>query len=172
VKTVAAATAALPAETDATLPAWLAHQWEQADAGALKLHVTARALALRAAQPALWREGRYLPIRVQGPAAEHLVAYARVLGDTAVVTLAARLPHGLTGGDEQRLRDASLWQHTTIELPAAVLRAWRSHGPAATVVDALSGQSHPLPADGPWPVSALFAHQPLALLHAGPSYNA
>jgi len=168
---LAAALDALPAAQDPALPAWLAQQWQQPDAGALKLHVTARALALRAAQPALWRDGRYLPIAVQGPAAEHLVAYARVLGDEAVVTLAARLPHGLTGGDEQRLCDAALWQGTTIELPAAVLRAWRSRGPAPTLLDALSGRSHGLPADGPWPVQSLLAHQPLALLHAGPSYN-
>ncbi|MFJ1702421.1 malto-oligosyltrehalose synthase [Kitasatospora sp. NPDC088346] len=67
-----------------------------------KLHLTTTALHLRRTHPF----GPYRPLEATGPAAGHLVAFAR--GD-GVVTLATRLPYGLQrrGG----------WADTTVALP-------------------------------------------------------
>jgi (1->4)-alpha-D-glucan 1-alpha-D-glucosylmutase len=65
---------------------------------AAKLLVGARALRLRRRRPR-WFAGRYTPLTAAGPAAAHVVAFAR--GDAAdggpAVTVATRLPVGLRG---------------------------------------------------------------------------
>ena len=63
---------------------------------AAKLLVTARALRLRRARPE-WFAGGYAPVTAVGPAAEHVVAFARGGPDTGgpAVTVATRLPVGL-----------------------------------------------------------------------------
>ena len=65
---------------------------------AAKLLVTARALRLRRARPE-WFTGGYTPVTAIGPAADHVLAFAR--GDIGqrgrAVTVATRLPVGLHG---------------------------------------------------------------------------
>jgi malto-oligosyltrehalose synthase len=65
---------------------------------AAKLLVTARALRLRRARPD-WFSGGYTPVTATGPAADHVLAFAR--GDAGdrgpAVTVATRLPVGLRG---------------------------------------------------------------------------
>ena len=65
---------------------------------AAKLLVTARALRLRRARPD-WFSGGYTPVTAAGPAADHVLAFAR--GDAGdrgpAVTVATRLPVGLRG---------------------------------------------------------------------------
>ena len=64
--------------------------WQHPD-GRAKLHLIRQALRLRAELPRLFREGDYVPLDVEGPLAAHLVAFARVLGNHAVVAIAPRL---------------------------------------------------------------------------------
>jgi (1->4)-alpha-D-glucan 1-alpha-D-glucosylmutase len=78
-----------------------------------KLLVTARALRLRREHPE-WFAGSYEPLMAEGPAAAHVVAFAR---GGAAVTIATRLPAGL--------RQRGGWSGTTVELPAGAGRAWR-----------------------------------------------
>jgi (1->4)-alpha-D-glucan 1-alpha-D-glucosylmutase len=63
---------------------------------AAKLLVTAQALRLRRARPE-WFAGGYAPVTAVGPAADHVVAFARGGPDTGgpAVTVATRLPVGL-----------------------------------------------------------------------------
>jgi len=76
---------------------------------AAKLLVTARTLRLRRAHPT-WFAGRYTPVAATGPAAGHVLAFAR--GDTAdggpAITVATRLPVGL--------RDRGGWSDTVLPL--------------------------------------------------------
>ncbi len=80
------------------------------DAGAgldaAKLLVTSRALRLRRNHPD-WFAGSYTPLGAEGPAAGHVVAFAR--GGSAV-TVATRLPAGL--------RRRGGWGETALPLPA------------------------------------------------------
>jgi (1->4)-alpha-D-glucan 1-alpha-D-glucosylmutase len=94
-----------------------ARQWQAllggiAD-GRLKHLVTWRLLQLRRAQDQLFREGNYLPLTAEGPAAEHAVAFARLRGEQAVLVVVARLTYTLCGGDEPRW-DPRLWRGTRL----------------------------------------------------------
>ncbi len=77
------------------------------ESGAAKLLVVSRALRLRSRHPELF--AGYRPLRAGGPAADHVLAFAR--GPRCdLVAVATRLPIGLTtsGG----------WRDTTLPLPA------------------------------------------------------
>ena len=89
---------------------------------AAKLLVTARALRLRRARPE-WFAGGYAPVAAAGPAADHVVAFARRGSDTGgpAVTVATRLPVGL--------RARGGWSDTVLPLA----------GPARGWVDVLTG---------------------------------
>jgi (1->4)-alpha-D-glucan 1-alpha-D-glucosylmutase len=89
-----------------SLLARLDEDWQPAidESGAAKLLVTASALRLRRYRPELFHG--YRPLHADGPAAEHLVAFAR---DAGAVAVATRLPLGLAarGG----------WADTVLALP-------------------------------------------------------
>jgi (1->4)-alpha-D-glucan 1-alpha-D-glucosylmutase len=59
--------------------------------GRIKQRLIRRALHLRKKAPALFREGAYRPVRVQGDAADRIVAFTRSLGDAWMLVLAPRL---------------------------------------------------------------------------------
>jgi (1->4)-alpha-D-glucan 1-alpha-D-glucosylmutase len=67
--------------------------------GWLKLWLTERLLASRNRIPELFRSGSYEPLTVEGPAAEHIIAFQRRSGDTAIVVVASRLLADLVRGD-------------------------------------------------------------------------
>ena len=79
------------------------------DTGAAKLHVVRTTLRLRRDRPDLFTG--YRPLTADGPAADHLVAFARA----GVVAVATRLPVALaeTG-----------WQDTVLALPPGT---WTDH---------------------------------------------
>lgn len=111
------------------------------DPGTAKLRLTRDALRLRRDQPELF--GSFSPMRVEGSAADHVVAF-----DTGgVVTVATRLPLGL--------RDKGGWGDTTIDLPLGRYR------------DALTGAL--VQAEGePVRLADLLSAGPVALLVALP----
>jgi (1->4)-alpha-D-glucan 1-alpha-D-glucosylmutase len=80
--------------------------WARRDEGLPKLKVTRDALALRRRCPDVFNGSSYEPLSASGPAAEHVVAFARG-GEVAVVV--PRLPLAL--------ERAGGWQGTTVDLP-------------------------------------------------------
>jgi (1->4)-alpha-D-glucan 1-alpha-D-glucosylmutase len=112
---------------------------EVAADGAAKLLVTSRVLRLRRDRPELFHG--YRPLAADGPAAGHLVAFAR---DPRLVAVATRLPVGLA--------DAGGWRDTTLSLPGAAC------------TDALTGTVHRGHAV---PVAELLHRYPVALLIGG-----
>ncbi len=87
--------------------------------GRVKAKLTAAVLKVRSAAPELFTQGDYLPLEVEGPQAEHALAFARVdnLGRAAVV-VAPRMTAKLLDGRTDLLVPASFWQDTTIQLPS------------------------------------------------------
>jgi (1->4)-alpha-D-glucan 1-alpha-D-glucosylmutase len=78
----------------------------------------------------LFRDGGYLPLAVEGPAAEHALAYARIHDGVAVLVVAARLTCTLCRGEDSRWAPA-LWQGTQVALAAESanvrrFRRWRN----------------------------------------------
>ena len=103
-----------------------------------KLLVTSLALRLRRAHPD-WFRGSYHPLAASGPAAAHILAFAR---DRRAVTVATRLPAGL--------RRAGGWRDTVLGLPAG--GAWH---------DVFTGAVHTGPEV---PAASLTGQLPVALL--------
>jgi (1->4)-alpha-D-glucan 1-alpha-D-glucosylmutase len=109
----AARSAAL--EADAT-PDELLECWQD---GRIKQAILHRILALRARNPALFAAGAYTPLRLEGPAAEHAIAYLRELGDHSVMAIVSRL------SATQRLKavprlPVEFWQGTYLCVPRSL----------------------------------------------------
>ena len=78
----------------------------------IKQFILARILAVRKKHPDLFANGTYLPLQIVGPLADHVVAFAQILGDTASITIFCRsvahlmpsdrgLRHAQRGGPQQ-----------------------------------------------------------------------
>ncbi len=143
---------------DGADPAGLTAMLAQLADGRLKHYLLWRALAVRECCERTLRCGRYVPLDVRGPAARHVVAYARVLGRETVVVIATRLLFGLTGGDEARICDPATWAGTLVSMP------WRREGMGWR--DAIAGRRIPPRSQGPaaLPLAEVFGPLPLALL--------
>ena len=121
---------------------------DQAGLDGDKLLVTSRALRLRRDHPD-WFADTYQPLAASGPAAGHVLAFARGGADQdgadqdgAAVTVATRLPAGL--------RRRGGWAGTTLRMPAG--HTWR---------DVLTGTVH---TGGKLALAQLTAQLPVALL--------
>jgi (1->4)-alpha-D-glucan 1-alpha-D-glucosylmutase len=88
--------------------------------GRMKLHVIRTALERRWQWPALFASGTYEPVRVRGPRARHVMAFALRSGDQAVLAIVPRLPASLAGDGPFLSFGADLWEDTTCELPGAL----------------------------------------------------
>ncbi|MGR9087401.1 MAG: malto-oligosyltrehalose synthase [Gammaproteobacteria bacterium] len=86
--------------------------------GRAKLLVVSSALALRKRWSEVFQRGSYLPLAVKGERASHLCAYARILGELTVITVAPRFFAQLLGDTELLPLGEKVWGMTTIELPS------------------------------------------------------
>ncbi|HYD77183.1 malto-oligosyltrehalose synthase [Ramlibacter sp.] len=130
---------------------WAELQADMAD-GRIKQLVTWRLLQLRRQRPALFRDGAYVPLTADGPAGEHVVAFARTHQGEVVLVVAARLACSLCGNDASRWTPA-LWRGTDLRAPEpatlAATTRWR---------DALTGTEVEGSGDGGLPpLEAVFA---------------
>ncbi len=87
--------------------------------GRVKLYVTSRALAHRRARRELFRDGGYQPLAARGWRAENVVAFARQLGDSETIAVAARFFTRLDLAEPPSLRLApGVWGDTSLALGA------------------------------------------------------
>jgi (1->4)-alpha-D-glucan 1-alpha-D-glucosylmutase len=100
--------------------------------GRIKLAVTARLLGLRRRHKAVFAEGDYVALQTDGPAAQHVVAYARRTDDDAVITIVPRLLTKLARAQAKDVTDPSIWAGTTLALPSG---AWSDVLSGATFED-------------------------------------
>ena len=125
----------------------------EADSGLPKLWLMQQALALRARRSEAFAPGAsYRPLEVSGPAADHVVAFAR---DGSVATVVPRLPLRLARGriGAGLVAPASRWGSTRVELPAG---RWRN---------VLTGDLHRVsPVSRGLRVAQALSHFPVALL--------
>ena len=90
--------------------------------GRVKLYLTWKTLCLRRQQPSLFREGEYLPLAVAGTKANHIVAFARKSGGTALLVIAPRLVAGLLNNTDLPPIGPRIWEDTRVVLPAGDCR--------------------------------------------------
>ncbi len=130
----------------------LVEDWKD---GRIKMQVVRTALALRNRLPAVFG-GAYVPLAVDGAAAEHVMAFARVAGEGAVITVVPRLVATLTRGRGLGAPRPSDWGGTRLVLPANLAGRYR---------DAFTGTVlNPDATEGTIAVDRIFEAFPVALL--------
>ena len=100
-----------------SLPERLHQALDTLDDGRCKLYLIATALEFRRARAALFRDGSYLPLRVVGKYAVHVLAFARKLNDEVTLVAVPRLCFRLLGDRHLLPLGAEVWLDTRIELP-------------------------------------------------------
>jgi (1->4)-alpha-D-glucan 1-alpha-D-glucosylmutase len=116
----------------------------------LKQMLIVRALGLRKAMPEVFAQGSYEPVDVDGPLADHVVAFVRRHEADAILVVTPRLPTGL---ESAGLSD------TTLTLPAGL-----------HLISALEDGNAPITGPGlalqhfwrRWPVALLSTRAPFA----------
>lgn len=130
-------------------PAALLPQWRD---GRVKQAVIARLLKARQAHPALFGQGDYIPLAVEGPQSGRLLAFLRCHAETTLLVLVPRLCSAFVG-DTPRVR-AEAFADTMIRLPDGIA------GPATDLFD---GPERDLP-PGAVAVAELFTEFPVCAL--------
>jgi malto-oligosyltrehalose synthase len=97
----------------------LAGDWRSAR---IKQAVIRSALALRHRRPELFARGDYAPLTVEGPQADHLIAFSRRLGDAFAVVIVCRLPSRLVEA-EGIVVPSDAWNGTCVRLPPQMVNA-------------------------------------------------
>jgi len=88
--------------------------------GAIKQYLIARILAVRKKLPRLFAEGTYIPLEAIGPLAEHVVAFARTLPNSAAIGVFCRCSARLLGTGPALSIPASRWKDTRLVIPTAL----------------------------------------------------
>ncbi|CAN5576018.1 hypothetical protein BH23CHL2_BH23CHL2_35840 [soil metagenome] len=103
----------------------LLEDWQS---GAIKLQLIQRTLRIRAERRGLFERGRYLPLDVDGPHANNLIAFARVHDDDWAIAVASRLTARMARESGKKLRQIPLgrefWSDTRIILPDGAPGDW------------------------------------------------
>jgi (1->4)-alpha-D-glucan 1-alpha-D-glucosylmutase len=81
----------------------------------------------RREHPELYRDGDYVPLKARGEAAEHIVSFARTLGEESVIAVVPRLLRSLRGGEgvvglDDSLMVSDAWRETWMPLPPGSYR--------------------------------------------------
>ncbi len=79
-----------------------------------KTSIIARVLALRRLLPEVFATGSYQAVSVEGPMADHVLAFLRRHDDDVVLSVVPRLPTPLLSAPDRLALDASAWQKTSL----------------------------------------------------------
>lgn len=129
--------------------------------GRIKFEVTRRTLQLRKAQEALFLEGDYVPLTIEGAESQHVFAFARRRGDAVAIVI---VPHRVatlvlgTNDDAKPRIAAEKWGDTVVCLPQGM-------AVPAQFMRVLAGGTCPV-TDGKIRVADALAVFPVALLTA------
>ncbi|MFH1485027.1 MAG: malto-oligosyltrehalose synthase [Chloroflexota bacterium] len=129
--------------------------------GRIKLYLIHRTLNYRCAHEMMFRNGAYMPFTADGPKADHLCAFARMLGDEAILVAVPRLVVGLAEGREQPPLGQDIWKDTRLTLPAqGIGRSYRNLYTGEMLSTTVENGTATVP------LAELFSHFPVALLEA------
>ncbi|HVN30043.1 MAG TPA: hypothetical protein VMT64_16210, partial [Candidatus Binataceae bacterium] len=103
--------------TPADSVAGVRHLLKDIGSGAIKLYLIHRAMAFRRANPELFERGEYLPLKVSGPRANHVIAFAREHEGRRVIVACGRFFSRLPESPPLPV-DPQVWKDTFIELDA------------------------------------------------------
>jgi (1->4)-alpha-D-glucan 1-alpha-D-glucosylmutase len=127
----------------------LLKHWED---GRVKMYVTWKLLQFRRGHADLFSQGEYIPLRVTGTHANHVIAFARHLHGQWCVVAVPRLCASITRAGSPPL-GKKIWKTTQIEPPRGAPKAW---------TNVLTGEEVSLP----FFASNLFSRLPVVVIAA------
>jgi len=128
--------------------------------GKIKLHVATALLAARRAAPKLFADGTYEPLAVRGPAAAHVLAFARRTGRQTMIVAVGRLFARLAPAADRLAPAVEAWGDTSIAAPRRI--------EAGLFRNLLTDAVAPPPVRGRFLAADLFRAVPAAVLIAEP----
>lgn len=136
--------------------------------GRCKLFLTCKVLQLRRQQPALFSHGDYRSLRVHGPYAHHVCAFARRCAGQSLIVIAPRLFRRLLDDPARLPLGEAVWENTLIELPRDERRrpAFHNHLDGAALQPVFQGDTTGIL------VAHALQHFPVALLTGAEPGNA
>jgi (1->4)-alpha-D-glucan 1-alpha-D-glucosylmutase len=126
--------------------------------GRVKLFLTEKALNFRRDHAAMFLDGAYLPLEVDGPMQEHVCAFARRREGRWLIAAVPRLLAGLVPPGDPRAV-AGIWGSAVLPLPEEAPRVWHNVVTGEMVATAPGGGSAALP------LRSLLKNFPVALLY-------
>jgi (1->4)-alpha-D-glucan 1-alpha-D-glucosylmutase len=129
----------------------LAEIWRD---GRVKQALIQRALGVRRSQPDLFARGSYQSLEVTGPLSDHIIAFARSLGDSHCIVVVPRLTARLLSGGNSIVIPHKVWSGTELHLPRELHGLRRD---AVTDSPAPCGSS-------PLPLALILREFPLSML--------
>ncbi|MGB2604616.1 MAG: malto-oligosyltrehalose synthase, partial [Candidatus Sulfotelmatobacter sp.] len=143
-------------------PRFVGQLLEPPENDALKLYVTWKTLCFRKQWPDVFQSGEYLPLKVQGEKADHVVVFLRKLERESVLVAVPRMVAGLLGDRDVPPLGAKVWRDTEILFPPGTsYLKYRNEFTGEPAEFTESGAKIA--------VSDLFAHFPAALFILGQS---
>jgi (1->4)-alpha-D-glucan 1-alpha-D-glucosylmutase len=127
--------------------------------GAIKLHLTARALCFRKSHSELLAKGAYMPLRAAGNRQNHVIAFARKLKDDSAIAVAGRFFMGLGASDSLPIGEET-WGDS-----ALVLRRDLSHLAYREVFSQTTIETAQQNGRTVLPLAKAFSQLPVALLY-------
>jgi (1->4)-alpha-D-glucan 1-alpha-D-glucosylmutase len=104
--------------------------------GRIKLYITYKALNFRRGHRDLFEQGAYQPLTVSGAKEDHVLAFARHLGNCWALVAVPRLVVNLSPSAKPPL-GKRIWKETVLHLPEGAPNGWQNvfTGEALTVPD-------------------------------------
>jgi (1->4)-alpha-D-glucan 1-alpha-D-glucosylmutase len=99
------------------------NDWES---GQLKQQIIQHGLHLRQREPLLFLESEYIPLKVEGPLSNHIVAFMRRYQDRFALTIVTRLPTPLIGANTAPVIAKEIWENTAIVSPSDMPTNWHN----------------------------------------------
>ncbi len=132
--------------------------------GRLKQYLIWKTLRLRSDQPDCFQQGEYIPLKIEGSKAAHIVAFARKSGESAIIAIVPRLIAGLLSDAEHPPLGEQTWGDTRLLIPAAI--------PSGALRNAFTGESlefasETSPNDPSISLAEVFSQFPVALFVVG-----
>jgi (1->4)-alpha-D-glucan 1-alpha-D-glucosylmutase len=129
------------------------HLLKDISSGAIKMFLINRAMEFRRAHSELFMRGEYLPLKVSGPRANHVIAFARACEGERVLTICGRFFMQMPEAPPLPV-DPATWKDTFIELDNA----------SSSMTDVITGRA--ISAAGRRiALDEAFAQIPVAMLH-------
>jgi (1->4)-alpha-D-glucan 1-alpha-D-glucosylmutase len=131
---------------------------ETPEDGRIKLYVIWKTLGLRRQRPDLFDEGEYLPLKVEGAKADHVVAFLRKTATGSLLVVVPRLVAGLLNDFDLPPMGPQIWADTQLLLPSCGCSNKYKNSFTGDFLDYQASEGH-----AKVPLSEILAKFPVAL---------